>query len=130
MGNAGAPGYAMYAMVSADGDTWHARSSVPAGADCPGLGENDWTYQSDGATIFAVFRNAGPASTLCVSRSSTEGHVWAVASVLKLPQPNNVLPRVALLSSGLLALSTGYEVCCCSYCFQRMWGFFKRFDLI
>ena len=97
---------AMFAMVSKTGDEWEPAGEVPA-ASCPGLGENDWTYQSDGSTILAVFRNAGPASTLCASRSLDEGKTWSPATVLKLPQPNNVLPRLACLSNGLIALSTG-----------------------
>ncbi len=96
----------MFAMKSDFGSTWRSIAEVRDGS-CPGLGENDWTYQSDGTTMFAAFRNEGPAATLCASRSSDEGHTWTVATVLKLSQPSNVLPRVACLNNGLLALSSG-----------------------
>ena len=48
---------AMFAMTSTSGSAWRSLSEVPEG-DCPGLGENDWTYQSDNVTMLAVFRNA------------------------------------------------------------------------
>ena len=97
---------AMFAMTSTTGSAWRSLSEVPEG-DCPGLGENDWTYQSDNVTMLAVFRNAGPAGTLCASRSTTEGRAWSVAKMLQLPQPNNVLPRLVTLANGLITLSTG-----------------------
>ena len=96
----------MFAMRSASGSTWYSIAELREGS-CSNLGENDWTYQSDGKTMFAVFRNDGPAATLCASRSSDEGRTWTMATVLKLSQPNNVLPRVARLANGLLALSSG-----------------------
>ena len=98
--------YSMFAMVSKDGSIWKPRAVVPEGS-CTELSENDWVYQSDNTTLFAVFRNAGPAETLCASRSTTEGRVWSTAAVLALPNPSNVLPRLACLMNGLLTLSTG-----------------------
>ena len=105
-GSGGGSHSAMFAMVSNTGDEWTSAGSVPA-AGCRALGENDWAYQSDKTTILAIFRNSGPESTLCASRSVDEGHTWSAATVMKLPQPNNVLPRLACLSNGLIVLSTG-----------------------
>lgn len=96
----------MFAMRSDSGSAWHTVAELREGS-CPGLGENDWTYQSDNVTVFAVFRNNGPAATLCATRSATEGRTWSVATVLKLLRPSNVLPRVVCLTNGLLALSSG-----------------------
>ena len=97
----------IFVMVSDDGSTWRTVAEVHQDSSCAGLSENDWTYQSDNVTIFAVFRNNGPAATLCASRSVDEGRTWSEAKVLRLSQPSNVLPRVACLANGLLALSSG-----------------------
>ena len=43
----------------------------------------------------------------CGELTLAEGRAWSVAKPLQLPQPNNVLPRLATLANGLITLSTG-----------------------
>jgi len=71
------------------------------------------TYLADNKTIVAVFRNHAPAGTLCITRSTDEGHSWTPAKSLGSGDPSamggpaSVEPKMALLDNGAVVISTG-----------------------
>ena len=103
--------YSLVAVKSTDGGkTWGWLSTVASHltkgspSQCLMPSESSTVYLKNG-TLFTVFRSGGGGKPLCSTVSSDDGQTWSIPVVM--PGPIGVEPKIRVLPSGRLALSTG-----------------------
>jgi hypothetical protein len=104
-------GYSLVAVKSMDGgNTWKWLSTVASHEDptspavCKQPSESSTVYLKNGS-LFTVMRSGGSGSPLCQVYSHDDGHTWSTPTVM--PGPIGVEPKLRVLKSGRLVLTTG-----------------------